>query len=299
MPTIRLGDISDDDERQVTAARLLAYMFWPHDPEWRIGMEATFAAELAELYGRFIKKNEGKLKRQICRSKIVREMLPIIAPDLSLWYRRDLFDRFIEPLSGLHALTSAPSLNDLEMEMTRRLFDVVSTGYILLLIASIDKNHRDETRGGASVRKAIHILCEVTDQKKVNLALKAQGYPGVNETSLNGAWRKFKSVAHLCAAYGLVEDMFGGKLSEPPVIYHDQEAFELFLADACVLQNFLTEFVPKGRTDPLVQEDKIFRIDTEVVVKALEIEKYTLFLEELTDAELSALESYAAPIPAP
>jgi hypothetical protein len=62
---------------------------------------------------------------------------------------------------------------------------------------------------GASLNKAIHVLRE-TDGKdeKRNAGLRQLGFPGVYESSLKEAWRQFKPVAHLCAAYVTTESYY-------------------------------------------------------------------------------------------
>jgi hypothetical protein len=101
------------------------------------------------------------------------------------------------------ALTGSPSAEELKSEWTRRWWPIIYTGKLIALIGSIDQ-HQSEV--GASVNKAIHILCQTEgNDKQRMLAFKQSGFPGVYESSLKKAWTRFRPVAHLCAAYVTTE----------------------------------------------------------------------------------------------
>jgi hypothetical protein len=113
----------------------------------------------------------------------------------------------MKPAGGTHnaalALTRSPSAEDLSIEWTRRWWTIVYTGKIIALIGSIDQHHREF---GASVNKAIHILCETEGNDKQRMsAYQQSGFSGVYESSLKKAWARFRPVAHLCSAYVTTE----------------------------------------------------------------------------------------------
>src|SRR5439155_6893473 len=119
------------------------------------------------------------------------------------WMKREIFDDVLSPVGGMYdvsmQLTMSPSAEELDREWTNRWWSIVHTGKLIELIGSI---HQHDPQAQPSLNKAIHILCQ-TEGNDTHLAetLRQRGFGGVYESSLKKAWRRFKPVAHLCAAY--------------------------------------------------------------------------------------------------
>jgi hypothetical protein len=194
-------------------------------------------------------------------------------------------------------LTHSPSAEELKGEWTRRWWSVVYTGKIIALIGSIDQHHGEF---GASVNKAIHILCETEGNDKQHMLVSQQsGFPGVYESSLKKAWAKFRPVAHLCAAYVTTEThYYEQQLSrdfweywkEAPAFYHD-EVFEAFCILAKSAERFATSFFPRGQRQPLISKEEIFALPDEIFEPGITLPAP----RALTDEEFAALKTYRAP----
>ncbi len=175
----------------------------------------------------------------------------------------------------------------IEREVTDKVFDICSAGDIILIMACIDAHHGAVVRGGASVKKAIHVLCTLSDEEQ-NAALKARGYPAVNETSLKTAWKQHKSVAHLCGTYVTTEEEFRAAPNEPPAFYRE-DVFWIFGAAAKRLEEFATSFHPQGQELPLIPASEMHLLLDDVFNSA------EVSFRPLGEEMLAALETYRAP----
>ncbi len=183
------------------------------------------------------------------------------------------------------------------MEWARRWWPIVYTGKILALIGSIDQYHR---AAGASVNKAIHILCETDGKDKQRMAAFQQcGFPGVYESSLKKAWAKFKPGAHLCAAYITTESHFyEAELARdfweywkrPPAFY-DDETFKTFCFVAKSAERFATSFFPRGQRQALITNEEIFKLPEDIFEPGIRLPPF----RALDDQECAALKTYRAP----
>jgi hypothetical protein len=295
MPIIEI-DVSVRLARHLAAVRLMSYMVFPDDPKLRVAAEITFRTILADWYSDAFAKKDRKVQRQVVKeigSKLGEELSRALV-DPSGWMRKKLFYDFLRPAGGTHAgavaLTSSPSSEDLDREWTRRWWSIVYTGKILALIGSIDQHHQEV---GASVNKAIHILCETEGNEHI------PGFPGVYESSLKKAWAKFKSVAHLCAAYITTETRYyDEELSRdfweywkhPPAFY-DDETFKTFCLVAKSAESFATSFFPRGQRQPLISREEIFALPEDIFESGISLPPF----RALTDEERAALKTYRAP----
>ncbi len=290
-------DPSDYFERKLVAVRLLAYMVWPDDEDRRVAAEATFAANLAIAGARLIRENEPTIRRHAAKHKRrvapdIRKLFQRLLDDIdpSDWFQQHILKTYVEPLGGLGAITDSPSTDEIEREIGARLFDIYSTGNIILVIASMDTHHRREIRGGASVNKAVHVLCEVANLG-LNDALKSIRCPTINQTSLKAAWRTFKPSAHLCGAYVFTEGEFGRGVHHLPAFY-EEKTFWIFGSIAKRLEQFATSFVPKhGRNEPLIAASDMHLLPDDV------FDSENVSFTPLPAEFQAALETYRAPIP--
>ncbi len=274
-------------DRELAAARLLAHMAWPDDAEKRLSMEAAFAATLAVGYADLIREDERSVKKDLAQSSYRDQLPPEALTNPARWFQQAAQDIYIGPLGGLTALSDAPSRSMIEREITAKLFDISSTGDIILIMACLDAHHNAKVRGGASVKKAIHVLCALSDDEQ-NAALKTRGYRTVNETSLKTAWRKQKSVAHLCGAYVATEELFRAGPNEPPAFYRE-DVFWIFGAVAKRLEEFATLFHPHGQEMPLIPASEMHLLPDDVFNSG------EVSFRPLDDEVIAALETYKAP----
>jgi hypothetical protein len=280
----------------------MSYMVYPDSPELRDANEITFRTRLADWYSGIYAKKSLKFQKELLQSahsKLGKELSRAAHP--SEWMRNKLFSDFLKPFGDLIgatvALTNSPSEKELNSEWTRRWFGVVYTGKLVCLIGSIAQHHAGL---GASLNKAIHVLRETEgNNKELNAGFRQFGYPGIYDSSLKKAWRLFKPVAHLCAAYVTTETHFyEGEIAsdfmdywqQSPALY-DDDAFRTFCLVAKSVEHFVTEFRPHGLRHALIPEDEIFRLPNEICDPARLLPKF----RALTEKELAALGTYRAP----
>ena len=300
MPTIEI-DISERIQRHLAAARVMSFMVFPDDAERRSASEITFRTILADWYAGTFAKLEKKVQKQVVRrigSKLGEE-LPRAVASPAAWLRKRIFDDFLKPAGGVHsgalALTGSPSVEELKGEWTRRWWPIIYTGKLIALIGSIDQHHREV---GASVNKAIHILCQTEgNDKQRMLAFQQSGFPGVYESSLKKAWARFKPVAHLCAAYVTTE-----------TYHYEQQLTRDFGSIGRSRQPFITTryskdfaLLPSLRKDsqlrsspcsaPLISKEEIFSLPDEIFEPGITLPSF----RSLTEEEVAALKTYRAP----
>ena len=300
MPTIEI-EVSDRIARHVASVRLMSYMVFPDNPELRAASEVTFRTQLADWYAEaFAKQKKEAQRRGLHKLESSEERTRALA-DPPAWMRNKLFSDFLKPLGGVIggavALTASPSADALKEEWTRRWFGVVYTGKLVCLIFSINEHH---PQVGASLNKAIYVLRETDGKdKERNAGLRQFGYPGVYESSLKEAWRTFKPVAHLCAAYVTTEShYYQDELSrdfmeywlKPPAFYQN-DVFGTFCRVARSVEQFVTTFRPHGQRHALITQDEIYSLSE----KIFDPKTPPLSARRLTDDEIAALKTYRAP----
>jgi hypothetical protein len=300
VPTIEI-EVSDRIARHLASVRLMSYMVFPDNPELRVASEVTFRTQLADWYAEaFAKQNKEVQRRGLRKLKSSEERARAFA-NPSAWMRNKLFSDFLEPLGGVIggavALTTSPSADELKQEWTRRWFGVVYTGKLVCLIFSINEHH---PQVGASLNKAIYVLRETDGKdKERNAGFRQFGFPAVYESSLKEAWRRFKPVAHLCAAYVTTESYYyEDELSrdfmeywlKPPAFYQD-DAFGTFVRVARSVEQFATTFRPHGQRHTLITKDEIYSLPERI----FDSEAPPLSARTLTDDEIAVLKTYRAP----
>ena len=302
MPTIEI-EVSDRLARYLASVRLMSYMVFPDNLDLRTAGEVTFRTKLADWYsGMFAEKKKEAQTRVLSgvKFKSAEERARALA-DPSAWVRDKLFSDFLKPLGGVIgsavALTDSPSADALQQEWTRRWFGIVYTGKLVCLIFSINEHH---PQVGASLNKAIYVLRETEGKdEERNAGLRRFGFPSVYESSLKEAWRQFKPVAHLCAAYVTTEShYYEDELSrdfmeywlKPPAIYED-DVCGTFCLVARSVEQFVTTFRPHGRRQALISKDEIYSLPEKIFDPKVPL----LSARRLTDDEMAALRTYKAP----
>ena len=222
--------------------------------------------------------------------------------DPGKWAKDWIFNDFLEPAGGLVAgaamLADAPSLSRLAKEFTKRWFGITYTGKLVCLIGSMHQHHEPL---GPSLNKAIYLLCEMDGKdKRLTANLRRLGFPAVYESSLNEAWRRFKPVAHLCAAYMVTDCVFyEAELARNfmeywhllPAFCAKDDAFPQFCHVARAAQRFLTSFRSHGQTEPLVPKNMMYAIPERIFSPSDALFQF----QKLTSEELATLEKYKAP----
>jgi hypothetical protein len=284
MPSIEI-DVSERISRHLAAVRLMSHMIYPDDAQLRGASEITFRTILAGWYSGTLAK-QGR-EAQV---RLIRQIGPKLGADLPRaladpagWMMKRIFDKFLSPAGGIQGaalqLTTSPSAEELEREWSRRWWPVVYTGKLLALIGSIHQHHREV---GASVNKAIHVLCQTEGSEHV------PGFPGVYESSLKKAWAKFRPGAHLCAAYVTTEThYYKGQIShdfweywkEPPA-FCDDRLFQVFCRLAKSAETFATSFFPRGRQQPLIPNEEIFALPDGIFEPGLPLPPFRALTEE-------------------
>jgi hypothetical protein len=303
VPTIEI-QVSERISRHLAAVRLMSYMTFPDSPELRAASEVTFRTKLADWYSNAFAEQTKRAQQRTLRGigAALGSEPPGALADPCAWMKNKLFSEFLAPLGGAIggaiALTDSPSASELEREWTRRWFGVAYTGKLVCLIGAINEHHKSV---GASLNKAIHVLREIDGENKhLTARLKEFGYPAVYDSSLKKAWRTFKPVAHLCAAYITTEaNHYQEELSrdpneywlQPPALYED-DVFTTFCLVARYVGQFVTSFRSHGQEGALIPEAEIYALPEAI----FDSERSPFFtFRRLTDAEMAALETYRAP----
>jgi hypothetical protein len=304
MPTIEI-EVSERISRHLAAVRLMSHMVFPDRPELRRASEVTFRVKLVEWYCRAFAQQTAEAQRGILRalgSKLGEELTLALAYP-SAWMKSKLFEEFLKPVGDgfdvALALADSPSAEVLTIEWTRRWFSIFATGRLVSLVGSIHEHSPDIE---ASLNKAIYVLCRTTGQcKEFREILKALGLPTIYESSLKEAWRVFKPVAHLCAAYVDTEAYYSQQHPtqdfmeywlRPPALY-DDEMFSAFCVVAKRVELFITSFRSHGQRQSLVSSAEIFSLPDRIFQPNLN--SSTLSFRELDEQELAALKEYRAP----
>jgi hypothetical protein len=301
VPTIGIK-VADRIQRHLAAVRLMAYMLFPDSAELRAAGELVFATKLAGWYSDTFEKQKEAAKRRVilgARSKLGNEFSRALA-DPSAWMRRKLFDDFLKPfggaLGGAVELADSPSASWLDQEWARRWFDICYTGQLICLIGSI---HRHHTEVGASLNKAIHVMCKTQGTIPLPAVLTRLGVRGIYESSLKEAWRVFKPVAHLCAAYVMTETHFYEEefsrdfweyWAQSPA-FHRDDVFGIFCIAAKAVERFATSYRSHGQSDALISEDEIYALPDAIFGPGT---PYGSF-RPLSEHEVAALKTYRAP----
>jgi hypothetical protein len=114
---------------------------------------------------------------------------------------------------------------------------ILPVGTILHFIWAMDLHHSQELVGGASVNKAIAII-----------RASPSPYEGVSERTLWTAWERYKSAAHICAAFNLVFNESGPTPAEKDEALKTAavEQLHITLGLVAAYQRFAATFEPRG-----------------------------------------------------
>ena len=273
MPTLELGDLQDP--RAVLNAKIAvaSVMNWPDDEEARNGYKATvWADQCGEL-----ERQRNSLPHSATRQEVPDALLP-----WGIWLYADdwVKERFHE-VGGFTAVANARGLQVYNQDINARASDWLTTGLILGLIFRMAVNHPD-LRGGASVNKALHLVEQ----------LKLPQLPH-NRKDLLKAWKRYKPVAHFCAAFFYI---FNEARAEKPdgvaaeVERRLQSEFPTFIAVADAYQRFGRSYAAASSRQPLLDPEKTWLLPPERTWPAIE------FVPTPLDSRLLELaRGYAAP----
>jgi hypothetical protein len=120
--------------------------------------------------------------------------------------------------------------------------EVLTVGKTLIIIRAIEVHH-PELLGGGSIKKAAFLI-EYAD---------GRGGLIKNEGDIREAWKNFKNIAHLAAAWHLVDLSSDGK-------FYEMEEFVLFLIVARDFQKFATSFYPHARKSTLLDSNEVWSV---------------------------------------
>ena len=183
---------------------LLALLTWPEDREYQGYAIATYGAQLiafidakgtrAIAQGEFSKTiaeaaaELGVASSVLLSMPIARFIAEQIARDATNMRGR-LEDELLKPVGGMQTLADAPGSKVLR-EAVQNAMDgpVRNVGYLLLLIARMDKLHLDLK---PSLNRAVAVA-EAT--------CAGPGWPGAKDRTLHNHWAALKTVAPLAAA---------------------------------------------------------------------------------------------------
>jgi len=298
MPIIKI-DVSERTARLLGAIRLMSYMLFPDGAKLRLADEITLRTIAAGWVSSRFAKEDRRVQSRVIRQIgfRLRTDLARALEDPAAWMKQEIFDYVLSPVGGIYdvalQLTTSPSAEELDREWANRWWSIVYTGKLIELVGSIQ---RQDPQAEASLNKAMHILCQTEGNGRH--PLRQQGFPGVYESSLKKAWRKFRPVAHLCAAYVMTQTRYhvmelSGEYcegwKEPPIFYQNMP-FLVFCVVAKLVETFATSFLSRGQR-PLISHEEIFALPAEI----LDLVPRFCPFRMLTEEEVAALHTYRAP----
>lgn len=294
-------------QRHLAAGQLLSHMFFPDDAERCRANEIIFRAKFADWWSAQVAQLEREeLKRRILLGPPsgVPTLVPRRIDDPYAWTRNWIFETYLCPFGGtigaVLALKDLPSEQALEEDRLRRWFGVVYAGRLTLLIGSTDRH----TLRGGSLNKAIYVMLETDgNNNEIQTLAKQLNCASIYESSLKKAWRIYKPVAHLCAAYVLTELQYSGAKffkdifrdfashCQHPALLEQFTAFSMYCTFGRYIEEFLTSFRPHGQREPLVSTEEIYSLERNLGLKSV----FALSFPPLTEEEIATLERYRAP----
>jgi hypothetical protein len=285
MPDLELAEASDLDLTKEcpmsgglgsAAFKLLAYIVWPDTPTRRNEYLATMGALAIGEMETMTPEDFGAVGRQAAATHDWEKLRKQVVADM--------FEKRIAPFGGISTVAMACGLEALSREIEKSQARTTAVGQLLYTIRCIAEHHPD-ARGGASVKKAVEIVTRM-----------ARDRPGAikDRTRLMEAWKRSKTVAHLCAA--LVEGAaigvkYGGSVRK------EVEQGALFfsglgrtLAVALDYQRFMTTFTPHGQSAPLVPASDAWLIPSQLTLREM-----SASTGRLSDVSSEILRTYRAP----
>jgi hypothetical protein len=190
-------------------------------------------------------------------------------------------ERWFHGVGGFRSVARAPGLEKLEAVVAGRETGWLSAGLILALIRRMAEHH-PKLPGGASVKKAVHIIETV----KIPMVIR-------NSRDLRKAWAKYKPVAHFCAA--LFDRVVRLAVSSKDDASSDGPLDDVmsFLGEAEAYLNFGTSYAALRSEETLLDPTEVWFIPEDAAIVST-----ALVSAPLSGELLAAAQSYRAPIPA-
>ncbi|MEE8284405.1 MAG: hypothetical protein V3R63_05410 [Alphaproteobacteria bacterium] len=279
MPDLDLGDLTGLDltrplplsaDRSSAALRLAAAMAWPDDEGRRREFVATRGAQAVQAAA------DTRL------AVAVANFAPPPDAGSATQASQDAFPGAFHIDSDLAVDADAPGMDAVSELITENAPGWYVAGSVLYLVSTMAKYHRD-LPGGPGVGKAITLLERFgsgPDMPKDRRGLRA-------------AWRRFKPVAHLCAAFvSLITE-----IQREPVDRQDALAPGVFSAWLGVMlgvgrefQDFATSFKAPGQHAPLLVAAEIW-----TVPKSLTLPKTKVKTAPFSAGTLATFKDHRAP----
>jgi hypothetical protein len=255
--------------------RLLAYLSWPQDEKKREQYLATLEAESASM-----------LQAVPLPERVQKQYQEISVTDLeTAWAesKKETYDWALQQVFAapdkLKALTHAPGLDALIQETGKNTIGCLVAGHILYFVFIMDKFHKGDLNGGASVSKAVEVLEE-----------RSEGVLPKNRKDILKLWSEFKSVSHLGAALNILSPAFKGNME-----LLGQEVFNIypgpFLTIAKELQQFGLTFKAHGQKQTILDPKSHWRIPDNFLLPPVKLN-----FSPLSGTTLQILQNYRAPV---
>lgn len=275
MPTLKLIDV-DSSIPEFADFEVFSKMLFPNDEN---RSNAFLASIVVGETNRFVAStsHEEKLKKAWETKQITDDFnafLNAINTQASFSVIRDV----LLPFGGINivaSLTGAAQIT--EAEVNERWCRGMVAGSVMNLIGYLD-----QVNPPASVNKAIYIEESHLENHPV-----CPNIIGRSDKVIWKAWSEFKSVAHLwgaCCCWGTRID-----INDYMSWMKSQESFLYFLDIAKWFQRAGLSIIPKSKSDPILEENTIWKIPNELQIEEVIIR----YEEEKWISEL--IEKYRAP----
>lgn len=202
----------------------------------------------------------------------------------------------LEPAGGFRTVLNAPAISTVEERTGPAIHDGNMAGSILLLVFAMVRLSQQAgapLRDQGSLKKAIYLLTHRKFPAKNAHGLRIAHY----RKRLYDAWRQYKSVAHLWAAYRMLFPSATAATPEQALaaiqtFWDDELFFQLptFLARAAVLCRFGETHSPYGQNTPLLAAAETWKVP-----KAFQLPPCDLEALPFPEDVQAVLNTYKAP----
>lgn len=281
MPVIDLGNL-ENDLSFYSCFSLLALMTHPNNEEHRkqfiakvafnckILIKEEFPADLEAEINKLVKSK--KLKKEDLKTAEFRELIDDNLFDAEI-KNEIYFEEIIDQAGGERIVSDSPPYEAVIKRSHQNPGRLVIAGEILFLIMQLEKN----CPGKASVNLACHII---------------EHQHQVSKTTILKAWKEFKTVSHLWAAFMVSmweseEDEDFMKEIDP----FDPESLSGFLGLAEEFRKFGETNFPKGAKGSTLDINKMWTTPTGFPLKDWIYEP-----PDLTEEEIKIISCYSAPV---
>jgi hypothetical protein len=222
--------------------QIWGYVGWPNDDKERAArMGRYFLRQLAA-----VSSDQFTIKSPTIHVTYnLRAAGPKVRKELFASARRASLEA-LEEFDLFQALLSASGTSAFPMS------EIVTTGFIMLLIRSIDVRY-PELRGG-SIRKAVFLTEDIARKQSGGVLIR-------NERDIRRTWAKFRDVAHLAAA-----TVFRGITAKEVKSLETCDDLPIFLAIARDFEQFGTTFYPHARKHPLLDQKTIWSVPKDMLL---------------------------------